>query len=166
MYVILRGGGIGSLYRFVDEFMTNHPNAGGLGINWLIFGSSHHEKRPKGGVLENFTMCAEQDFSANHHIKTICDPARALNVDVHHVDYLRGFYSLDENGERIYGPVTEAVHFDKIRINHYFCKSLEEYTTIKMERGDVFWGATQKKIKSFQHHDQNVITDTEILSHV
>ena len=53
------GGGY-SLYEFVDGFMKAHPDAGCVRINWLIFGSNHHEKRPEGGVLENYTMCAEK----------------------------------------------------------------------------------------------------------
>ena len=164
--VILRGGGIGSLYRFIDEFMTSHPNAGGIGINWLIFGSSGHIARPEGGVLENFTMCSDKDYHDNHTIKTICDPTKVLSASVHMPFFYRGFHNLYENGEVIpYGEELE-IHWDKIRINHYFCKSLEEYTAIKMERGDVMFGATRKKLDFFRYRDQNVIHDTEILSHI
>ncbi|MBQ7219797.1 MAG: hypothetical protein IJS28_02340 [Synergistaceae bacterium] len=146
--------------------MTSHPNAGGIGINWLMFGSSHHEKRPEGGVLENFTMCAEDDFSTNHIIKTICNPVKVLSAAGHYPICYRGFHNLNEIGEILNGSRAETVHFDKIRINHYFCKSLDEYVTIKMERGDVSQGETYKKLPYFRSYDQNVITDTEILSHI
>ena len=160
------GGGHCDLVTFMNDFMAAHPNAGGIGINWLIFGSSHHEKRPAGGVLENFTMCAERNFFVNHHIKTICDPAKAIAATGHYSIYSRGFHNLNENGEILSGALTEQVHFDKIRINHYFTKSKEEYIAIKMERGEVATGVTRKKIEPFYDHDRNEVIDTEILSRI
>ena len=144
--------------------MTSHPNAGGLAINWCMFGSNGHEKRPAGGVLENFTRRAEDNFSCNRHVKTICDPAKTLAIKVHYPLCYRGFHNLNENGEIIYTYASESVCFSKIRINHYFTKSLEEYI-IKRNRGR----ATTKDIRSmrdFEAFDQNVILDTEILSHM
>ena len=41
-----------NLYEFIDEFMKSHKHAGGIGANWLLFGSSGHETKPVGGVLE------------------------------------------------------------------------------------------------------------------
>ena len=164
------GGGTNSILTFMDDFMAAHPNAGGLGINWLIFGSSHHEKKPEGGVLENFTMCAEKDsFWQNRFIKAIIDPARVLVQFVHSPTCRKGYYYLDENGEiikLISGTLSEQVHFDKIRINHYFCKSLEEYIAIKQARGDVFFGRSLKNttLDFFYDCDRNDIIDTEILS--
>ena len=164
LYVILRGGGIGSLYRFIDEFMTSHPNAGGIGVNWCVFGSNGHTTKPEGGVLENYTMRAEDDFFPNRHIKTICDPSRVISVSTHYPTYVRGFYNLDENGEKIDGPLTQAVHFSKIRINHYFTKSREEFM-LKRNRGMADNNGI-RNVSDFDSHDQNVIHDTEILSHI
>ena len=166
--ILTGGGGTSDLPAFMDDFMAAHPNAGGIGINWLIFGSSRHEKRPTGGVLENFTMCAKRDFSANHHIKTICDPVKAISAGAHYTIYTRGFSNLDENGEIIGGALSKQVRFDKIRLNHYFCKSKEEYIAIKMKRGDVALGISSKNttLDVFYSHDRNDTIDTEILSHV
>ena len=152
---------------FMDDFMAAHPNAGGLGINWLIFGSSHHEKRPAGGVIENFTMCAEKNFYPNHFTKIICDPTRILTQSVHDATCRKGYYILNENGGISNWP-TKEVLFDKIRINHYFCKSKEEYIAIKQARGDVFFGISSKNttLNVFNSHDRNEVIDTEILSHV
>ncbi len=160
--ILTWGGGNGNLCTFMDKFMAAHPNAGGIAINWLIFGSAHHETRPAGGVLENFTMCAEKDFSVNHHIKTICDPVKAIFVPAHYVIYTRGYYNLDENGEIVSGSLSEKVHFDKIRINHYFTKSREEYLIKKNVRGDV--NNVDRPMGFFNVHDRNDLTDTEILS--
>ena len=155
-------GGNGNLCEFMDKFMAEHPNAGGIGINWLIFGSSHHEKRPAGGVLENFTMCAEKSFVVNHHIKTIFDPLKAMSAGVHYPIYRRGSQNLDENGKIISGTRTEQVNFDKIRINHYFTKSKEE-TIAKLNKG-VATAPVLRTMGFFNANDRNEVIDTDILS--
>ena len=161
---ITGGGGVGSLYSFVDEFMTAHPNAGGLAINWCMFGSNGHKKRPAGGVLENFTRRAEDNFSCNRHVKTICDPTKTLSGTNHNPVYYKDFYSLNENGDIVYSAFSEEVSFSKVRINHYFDKSREEFLIKKDVRGDVNnWIRT---MRDFEAYDQNVIHDTEILSHI
>lgn len=153
-----------SLYDFVDGLMTAHKNAGALAVNWCIFGTSGHEKRPAGGVLENFTMCAEHDFYHNHEYKSICDPLKILAAGVHApLCFYRGFGEIDENGEPfdVIG-FPYKINFEKIRINHYFCKSKQEFEE-KIRRGKPTnpgghkWGI-------FEHMDQNAVRDTEILS--
>lgn len=151
-----------NLYEFIDKFMKEHPNAGGIGINWLIFGSSHFEKKPNGGVLENFIMCAEPNFPDNFHIKTICDPIKVLSFSNPHFPFYRkGFQNLTENGENIYGATSKYVSFNKIRINHYYSKSKEEFIAKKNKGNEV--GIAIRNMKNFERLDQNVIKDTEIL---
>lgn len=155
----------GALYNFIDDFMSKHPNAGGLGVNWLVFGSSGHETKPEGGVLKNFTMCVEHDNPYNFHIKTICDSMKVFCW--HHVHfplYRRGFYNLSENGEIITGPFSNTVSFDKIRINHYRYKSQEEFIE-KVARGRAD-ADIKRELKDFLGHEFNINTDTEILSHI
>ncbi|MBQ3625631.1 MAG: glycosyltransferase family 92 protein, partial [Synergistaceae bacterium] len=154
-----------NLYEFVDEFMSEYPNAGGIGVNWLIFGSSGHETKPEGGVLKNFVMCAEKDFSANLHIKTICDPAKVFSYNhPHYPKYFKGYYNFNENGEIIKEAITDEVSFSKIRINHYYCKSKEEYIR-KKNRGMADVNSVRNE-SEFYGNDQNIIKDTEILSHI
>ena len=148
--------------------MNEHPNAGGIGVNWLVFGSNGHESKPEGGVLENFTRCAEKDFSSNHYIKTICDPMKVLSVfDAHTLLYYKNFRNLDENGNPIGQIVnlslTKSVNFDKIRINHYFTKSKQEFMQ-KRARGRAYNGGI-RPIENFYDHDRNEVLDIEILSH-
>ena len=159
----LRGGGGYNLFDFVDKFMTEHKNAGGIGVNWLIFGSNHFEKKPEGGVLKNFTMCAEKDFPINRHIKTICDPLKVLAWrNPHYPFYRKGFQNLDENGNPIDEAFTNEVHFEKIRINHYYSKSKEEFIA-KKDKGNAV-GVALRDMNNFVDLDQNVIKDTEILA--
>lgn len=163
-FVYLRNSadGNGNLYEFIDKFMKSHKNAGGIAINWCIFGSSGHITKPEGGVLENYTMCAEDNFTVNLHIKTICDPQKVLGFNnVHYPIYCRGFRNLNENGKIVRGPIAQEVHFSKIRINHYFTKSREEYKA-KKNRGRADTN-TIRLIEDFDIYDKNDIHDTEIL---
>ena len=154
-----------NIYDFVDDFMKSHENAGGLAVHWLIFGSNGHKTKPKGGVLENYTMASEKDFEPNRHIKTICDPLKVrYYANCHFPMYFRGFYNLDENGGTVQAGMSKNVIFDKIRINHYFTKSLEEYI-LKKNRGKADVDGL-RSMDEFYAHDQNVIRDTEILSHI
>ncbi|MBQ7562196.1 MAG: glycosyltransferase family 92 protein [Synergistaceae bacterium] len=155
----------GALYNFIDNLMTHHENAGGVAVNWLVFGSNGHESKPAGGVLENFTMCVEHDNPGNFHIKTICDPLKVFCwYHVHFPLYYREFYNLSENGEIIDGPFSKTVSFDKIRINHYVYKSKEEFIQkIARGRADV---DIKRKLEDFHGHECNINTDTEILSHI
>ena len=154
-----------NLYEFVDELMKAHKQAGGIGANWLIFGSSGYETKPAGGVLKNFVMCAEKNFIANHYVKTICDPQKVFMFnDAHKPIYLKGYENFNENGEIIKLSVTEEVSFDKIRINHYFSKSKEEY--IKKRNRGMADNKNIRPMDNFYSHDQNIIKDTEILSHI
>ena len=153
----------GNLCKFMDAFMSEHKNAGGLAVNWLIFGSSGHEKRPEGGVLRNFTRCSENDFKHNLAFKTICDPMRVLAAHVHAPScFYRGFHEVNEDGEIIINPSSSKVSFEKIRINHYFCKSKEEFQD-KMKRGKGY-NPGGHSMKNFLRMDKNDVEDTEILS--
>ena len=152
------------LYAFVDGFMKAHPNAGGIGINWCVFGSNGHITKPEGGVLENYTMRSKDNHSDNRHIKTICDPLKIFAFrTMHFLIFRRGFKLLDENGEILNDSLSKEVHSSKIRINHYCVKSFEEFKAKRM-RGlaDRVKGITS--MQYFDHHDQNVIHDTEIIS--
>lgn len=158
------GGDISNLYLFVDEFMTSHPEAGGLAVNWCIFGSNGHITKPEGGVLENYTRRSYDNFGNNRHIKTICDPLKVFNLHIHNAAYRRGFCCLDERGEVVRGPLSQEVHFEHIRINHYFGKSREEFIA-KRNRG-MADNLGIRAMSNFDVHDRNDIEDTEILSHI
>ena len=159
------GGGHCNLFEFMEDFMAKYKNAAGIGINWLIFGSNNHEKRPEGGVLENFTRCAERDFFYNHYTKAIYDSMRVFVTNVHHPSIcFNGFNYLNEDGEILTFAPTKKVLFNKIRVNHYPIKSKEEFMIKKNIRGDVA-AVNLKSETYFDDYNRNDIEDTEILSY-
>ena len=155
-----------NLYRFVDEFMKEHPDAGGLGVNWLMFGSSGHEKKPEGGMLKNFLMCSEKNYIGNFNVKTICAPLRVLAwLSPHSPVYRKGFCNLDSAGETINDAFTREVHHETIRINHYCTRSKEEFTE-KIKRGLADRKHNTRSMEDFYKIDRNDVRDTEILSNI
>ena len=153
-----------TVYQFVDEIMQKERYASGIGVNWLVFGSSGHKRKPDGGVLENYKYRAIDDFEANKYIKTICNPRCVLAFICSHVPYYKnGYFNVDEDGERIEGVKTVTIKYKYIRINHYFTKSEEEYIN-KMKRGkgdDLSF----RDMNDFIIHDRNEVFDEEIVKH-
>lgn len=154
-----------NLYEFVDSFMMSHANAGGLAVNWCVFGSSGHLTKPMGGgVLENYTMRAGDDDAINLHVKTICDPTKTMCFcHVHFPNFRRGFYNLGENGEKVIGPFSNSVHYDEIRINHYLTKSKEEFIA-KRKRGCADENVP-RDFSEFEQYERYDVRDVDILSH-
>ena len=93
-----------SIFDVVEKVLSLNYQFGGIGINWLIYGSAGHVTKPSGGVLENYLYRSDFRFVYNYHIKTVCNP-RLVNkyVSPHYPIYKRGAFSVDENGVRLYG---------------------------------------------------------------
>lgn len=97
----------------------------GVAANWLLFGSSHHETRPGGLVIESYTWRAN---IIDKQVKCIVRPKRVKGpLYIGHVFVCEpGYNVVDEQGH----PVTACPHdhasADVLRLNHYVTKSMEE----------------------------------------
>ncbi len=76
-------------YNTIKKFMQQYENLGGLGINWLMFGSSHLETKPE-SMLKGFFMSAKNDYHENKHIKTIINPKLVTKFASPHHAHLIG----------------------------------------------------------------------------
>lgn len=137
----------------VIDILDRYSYAGGLTLNWMIFGSSGHIQRPTGGVLANYHSCVK-----NCHIKTIIHTKYTASTSegVHHFLYNPGYFAVDTShnhvasqfnpprsdglgskslfhaGSDCYSPPPAL--FDVMYLNHYMTKSLEDFRE-KQERG-------------------------------
>jgi hypothetical protein len=90
-----RGGHAGgsntgsSTVQDINTFLQQYEQYGGLGVNWVIFGSSGHTKRPQGGVLVNYHACLPAQQEQNTHVKIIANTKYLLTMgdDPHRVYY-------------------------------------------------------------------------------
>jgi len=110
------------------EFLNAYKKFGGLGINWLVFGSNGHLEKPKGSQIESFTRRALKTQGMNNHIKSIVQPKYVKKVpkDAHHFYYRFPKYCVNEDFKRIKGAIVPHTS-NKIQLNHYFSRSLEEF---------------------------------------
>ena len=147
----------------------NKDNIAGLAIQWCVYGSSGHIEKPAGLVIENYTMRASGEFvsksHSNKHIKTICNPRKILNYgQCHYPLYYEPYYSVNVKGEKITGPFFFNICWEKIRLNHYFTKSFEEYKA-KRERGRASTRGLKWDINDFYEADINEIKDESMLKY-
>ncbi len=154
-----------NIFETVEDKLKGNPKTSGLAVQWLIFGSSGHKTQPNGLVIENYTLCAQEEFDYNKYVKTIANP-RKINyfTDPHFPVYYKGFHNINSNGEIIKGSETNNKRcYKDIRINHYFTKSYEEFIR-KRERGR----STSKgkhEMSAFYNNDKNDIKDLKIIEY-
>ena len=147
----------------IDSIMSLDPNAGGVAVNWRMFGSSGYEQKPRGGVLESFVWRAEEDGAGNQCIKTIVNPRRAFEFHhVHYPKYFRPYYSIAETGERVDDWQYHNTDIKRLRINHYFTKSKEEWIE-RRSLGMADFTDRKRSLDEFYAHDNNDVFDDSAL---
>ena len=60
-----------SSYSSLPDLLRQYEEYGGLGVNWMMFGSSNHDKVPAGSVLQSYDMCLPTEPPSAHvlHVK-------------------------------------------------------------------------------------------------
>lgn len=142
----------------LTEVLGDFDPYAGVSVNWVSFGSSGHDSSPEGLVIENYTDRGslthrtpwerlrqhhlpedhpEAFLPMNCHVKTVLDPSKVKNFrTAHHFSFLPGEVCVTENMEPISSPVSDFVSVEKLRINHYWSKSLEDLRK-KIDKGRV-----------------------------
>lgn len=148
-----------NINNIIDKIIESVPNAGGIGVNWCMFGSSHHNKQPKGLVCENFVWRAKvPGGKGTECIKTIAIP-ECIKVfkQPHYPIYKKGFYNINTNGDIIPEWYSKINNYCMLKLNHYFTKSKEEWIA-RHSKGHSCMGAT-RTLDDFNAHDNNDILD-------
>lgn len=151
------------IIEIVNEAIDKYgKGASGIGINWAIYGSSQHYKTPEGLITQVFNHRGKNDVIWNAHIKTICNPRRIKDyISPHYPLYKLGAYSVNETGEmRLYTWFCLKQEYTKIRINHYFTKSKEQFIK-KISRGLADRIGNYEE-EQFVKYDLNDIKDTSM----
>lgn len=159
----------------VHQFMEGFgDDVSSVCLNWRIFGSSGHEKRTKGLVLERFQQCSEPDFPINRHVKSFVRPSAVKEMHIHapvttgkqvYSDGQEFVFSTGEQG------ISPEIRTDVAVINHYFTRSKEEWAVKKL-RGNANRSidARDKFIRYheglFDKHDRNEIHNDFALKYV
>ena len=129
----------------IKDFLKDFKKEPAVGINWVMFDSNGHKKRPNLLVIEAYTRVrANYQHPFNKHIKSIVQPTKVLGIkNPHYCFYYGNKTAVDEKHCSIGSPsnihncnnaFTENNSIEKIRINHYHTKSEEDYIA-KIKRG-------------------------------
>lgn len=117
----------------IKDFLKDYDEYPALVVNWVMFDSSGLDVRPSGKtVIESF-MRVYKNYQEpiNKTVKTILKPSKVRYVNGVHVSlYNNNELAVDENFNQFSSYTyfkTEKVSVNKIRINHYHCKSRKEY---------------------------------------
>jgi preprotein translocase subunit SecG len=114
----------------IPSILRRYERYGGLTLNWMMFGSSGHVKKPPGGVLGNYWQCFQYE-----HIKSIVNTKFTLSHhgNPHSFLYAKNWYSVDTNFVPVKGPHNPFRDslYEIMHINHYHLKSKEEFDLIK-----------------------------------
>ena len=169
----------------VNRILKMSKNAVGIGVNWCVYGDSGHKTRVHGLITESYlyhasttnTMCVHVKTVCNPsladgelfdarmcvHVKTVCNPRMVTKyISPHYPIFRLGGISLNSTGtKRQRGWFSSPVSFKELRINHYYCKSQEDFK-LKISRG---LGDREGKynMKNFSMMNDNSVYDELIL---
>ena len=148
----------------IKKTMKMDRHAGGICVNWVMYGSSGHETKPEGLLTDNFLWRSKISGieSGTYTIKTICNPDFVSKyAHPHYPVYKRGNYAITPKGNRCTNwcnPITEYVG---LRLNHYFTKSKAQW--IERRKFDAMSATPVRTIDQFYSRDNNDIFDKEII---
>ena len=159
-----------NIYKIIDSIIKPENGTVGLAMNWAIFGSSGHINKPKGLVLENYLYRAEVGDEVNNCIKTVFNPRFVKGYCLNpHIPVAKSGCYIKTTNDKI---ITSAENHDMenrhkyLRVNHYFCKSLEEGEK-KRKRGIATSGVFEEYKKTeYQKNDVNDVYDDGMIKYV
>lgn len=132
-----------SINEFIEEYIKG--SCYGIGINWRFFGSSGHVKKSDREVTLRFTKCQS---GGNRHVKTLFSIEHVSCLGVHNVSYKDKLgCTKSTDGKRIPKAFNGGkIDLSVIQLNHYKCKTWEEFVYISTR------GRPSKTLAN-QHYD-------------
>ena len=137
----------------IKNLLKEYSAYGGLMVNWVMFGSSGHKTRPRGGILPNYIKCYWHVPVPNHHTKPIAYVERTTFRfrNPHMFTYRRGYYAVDELRRPVRGPFTPSVTRTRIQLNHYTIRSREDFkrktrmgSAMGTKKDQLYWANTER----------------------
>lgn len=157
---------------WIASTFDSNPDMTAMAVNWKIFGSAGKIRAEPGLVMERFQQAAA---GPNRVFKSIVRPGAVREMAIHYAFLNDGRYG-DEKGRPVEfmpepGGVPgriSAPSSDRLRVNHYMIKSVEEYA-IKRNRGNANYSIEHpEKFKRFDDEyfrqaDRNDVHDQAAL---
>jgi len=138
----------------LPEILTDYEEHPGVLANWAVFGSSGHRSQPPGLVTENYVWRMKTEEGPQQS-KSIVDPTRVKHCGGAHFFFYEEGTAVDELQRPVpYGRTPEAAS-DRLRINHYYTKSIEEGKKKLLRRA-----ATTGDLRTAAHNRLELVDET------
>ena len=153
--------------------LAARQGAASIIVQWAMFGSSGHQARPLGLVIENYTQRSEPGFDSNRHFKSIINPRLILKcINSHHFQPKSHFrfwkwdiaYPITDLAGRhididwaVPGTTMRSPDYKGGKLHHYFTRSYADWQA-KVERG-YEKGTRRRPMGDFHAYDRNEIFD-------
>jgi hypothetical protein len=145
------------IHMSLRDFLSEYDNYHAIGINWVLFGTSFHEKKKEGFIIDNYRYCSNKQ---DKHIKSIFKPQYIKHCyNQHYVELYDPLKYVDPKKNIIYGPYNNIENSNIIQINHYFSKSFEDLFE-KYNRGKACGNGEYNIV--YSHNENNNIKDDTI----
>jgi hypothetical protein len=164
--------------------LKDYEDCAAIFVYWILFGSSGHIKRPETGVLQSYTRCMDYQTALKDNFnpatkrevyvsgraiegKSIVNPRLVREFSSHSPSKFWSGFLVNENKtafkKRIKLDRTANYSCTKLRINHYWSKSIEDLVS-KVERGSVKIGKPKRNIDCWLERESmlNVAEDKTI----
>ena len=172
--------------KSLPEILAEYESHAGIVVNWQCYGTSGHDRRPKGLTIENYTRRARTDWPRNRRVKTIVDPLLAIAPRSGHLFTVQPGHTLvtedfrpvrvvrTKNGRRrlrrlaaflpylpfdpysAVRPFPERISVSRLRINHYATRSREDLALKYKDRKTM--SGRDRRFHS-RYHDRNEVED-------
>ena len=140
---------------FIKEFYPHRPNA--IAVNWVFYGDNGlTEVDVDYSLLKRFTK--RQEVS-DRHIKVILNLRRNHCFQDTH-PHSTNLEWMDQSFKTGMGPFNPGGCIDIAQINHYWCKTIQEYMDRKLPMGKDWGPYLSRKEMDFHNHNHNEIEDT------
>ncbi|MDR2772593.1 MAG: glycosyltransferase family 92 protein [Elusimicrobiota bacterium] len=137
----------------IIDFLKDFDDCSQIVIPWVIYGSSGHKTTPEGLVMENYKYRAKDGHRTSH--KSIVNPRNIFQVTCHSCNVAGK--TLNQYKQVLCFPFFDASNRERIRINHYYCKSLESFEKRRM-KGEA-WNGYDNREDDFEKRDRNEVFD-------
>jgi hypothetical protein len=123
-----------TIQDFCREYLGN--NEGGIVVPWVHFGNNGHETYSPEPVTSRFTKREDLSKSPTVFVKSIVTTACIDTYIDWHIPQLKQGHMKTTDGDNVTKRETHTKPIDVVQLNHYFCKSKEEFK-LKRVRGEV-----------------------------
>uniref|UniRef100_A0A6C0B915 Uncharacterized protein n=1 Tax=viral metagenome TaxID=1070528 RepID=A0A6C0B915_9ZZZZ len=108
----------------LTELLQKHEDKDAIGINWFFFGTSYHNTKQNGLIIDKYRHCENDQ---DRHIKVICKPDTVNYFNNPHIPVMKqGYMIKDIKDNNLNSAFNHNYTTDIVQINHYTFKSLEE----------------------------------------